>query len=321
MILFTPRFFRHNPALVLPNSACPIMQTSLDELKELASGAQNRRTETGIPRVAMVKGAIREHELTGVYEPMVNMILQGGKTMSIGERVIHFDHASYFVMSIDVPATGTVHQGGPGQPYLAVSLTLDASAISSMLEDMPEDGHLPHGIGGFSVCPVTPELLDAWVRMLRLMRNSADIPVLSKGYEREILYRVLQGPQGWMLREIGRPGSALSRIRNAIKWIRGNYTEPIHVEHLADVAGLSLSAFHRRFKSVTAMSPIQFQKKLRLLQARSLLLSTSRHASVICFEVGYESASQFNREYSHQFGLPPATDIARIRAERSSVVH
>jgi AraC-like DNA-binding protein len=292
------------------------MQTSLDELKKLASCAQNRRTETGIPRVAMVKGAIPEHELTGVYEPMVNLILQGGKTMSIGERVMHFDHASYFVMSIDVPATGTVHQGGPGLPYLAVSLTLDAAAISAMLEDLPDDARMPNQDGGFSVCPVTPELLDAWVRMLRLMRSPIDIPVLSKVYEREILYRVLQGPQGWMLREIGRPESALSQIRTAIKWIRGNYTESIHVEQLAEVAGLSVSAFHRRFKSVTAMSPIQFQKKLRLLQARSLLLTTARQASAVCFEVGYESASQFSREYSRHFGLPPAADIARIRAAR-----
>jgi transcriptional regulator GlxA family with amidase domain len=197
-----------------------------------------------------------------------------------------------------------------------VSLTLDAAAISAMLEDLPDDASLPYSAGGFSVCPVTPALLDAWVRMLRLMDHPADIAVLSKVYEREILYRVLQGPQGWMLRDIARPESALSQIRNAIKWIRGHYAEPIHVEQLAEVAGLSLSAFHRRFKSVTAMSPIQFQKKLRLLQARSLLLSTARQASAVCFEVGYESASQFNREYSRHFGLPPATDIARIRAGR-----
>jgi AraC-like DNA-binding protein len=292
------------------------MQTSLDELKHLAGRAQNRRTETGIPRVVMVKGAIAEHELTGVYEPMVNLILQGGKTMTIGERVMHFDPASYFVMSIDVPATGIVHQGGPGLPYLAVALTLDPSVISAMLEDLPEDATSSSGAGGFSVCPVTPELLDVWVRMLRLMLTPRDIPALSKVYEREILYRVLQGPQGWMLREIGTPASTLSQIRKAIKWIRENYTEAIHVEQLAEVAGLSLSAFHRRFKLVTAMSPIQFQKKLRLLQARNLLLSTARQASAVCFEVGYESASQFNREYSRHFGLPPATDIARIRATR-----
>lgn len=292
------------------------MQTSLNELIQLADCAQNRRTETGIPRVAMVKGAIAEHELTGVYEPMINLILQGSKTMTIGEHVMHYDPASYFVMSIDVPATGVVRQAGPGKPYLAVALSLDVAAISAMLEDLPDDAPPPYHASAFSVCPVTPELLDAWARMLRLMHNPRDIAVLAKVYEREILYRVLQGPQGWLLREIGTPAGALCQIRSAIKWIRGNYTEPIHVEQLAEVAGLSLSAFHRRFKLVTAMSPIQFQKKLRLLQARSLLLSTARQASAVCFEVGYESASQFNREYSRHFGLPPATDIARIRAAR-----
>jgi transcriptional regulator GlxA family with amidase domain len=145
------------------------------------------------------------------------------------------------------------------------------------------------------------------------MTRPAEIPALAPAYEREILYRVLQGPQGWMLRDIAAPDSALSQVRSAIQWIRKHYTEAVEVEQLALMVSMSASAFHRHFKAVTAMSPIQFQKRIRLLQARQLLISQSVNASSVAYDVGYESASQFTREYARFFGLPPATDAAQIR--------
>jgi transcriptional regulator GlxA family with amidase domain len=163
------------------------------------------------------------------------------------------------------------------------------------------------------VCTVTPELLDAWLRLLRLMTRPTDIAALAPAYEREILYRVLQGPQGWMLRDIAAPDSALSQVRSAIQWIRKHYTEAVEVEQLARMTSMSVSAFHRHFKAVTAMSPIQFQKRIRLLQARQLLISQSVNASSVAYDIGYESASQFTREYARFFGAPPATDAAQIR--------
>jgi AraC-like DNA-binding protein len=288
------------------------VNNQLEELRRLATRAENRRTETGIPRVAMVRGLIPEHALAAVYEPMINLILQGGKTMTIGDTTLHYDPASYFVMSVDLPAIGTVQQGGPHQPYLAVSLTLDPAVVAPLLADIGPTG-ATHPPGGFSVASVTPELLDAWLRMLRLMDQPADIPALAPAYEREILYRVLQGPNGWLLRDIAVPDTALFRVRRAITWIRANFDKTLRVEELADIAALSASAFHRHFKAVTTMSPLQFQKQLRLLTARSLLVAQAKDASHVAFEVGYESASQFSREYARFFGLPPAKDANRLR--------
>jgi AraC-like DNA-binding protein len=289
------------------------MDTKLAELRALAAHAENRRTETGIPRIAMVQGEIPEHELAAVYDPMVNLILQGSKSMTVGDRTLNYDPASYFVMSIDLPAVGSIHAAKTGEPYLAVSLTIDPQVVAAMLADAPPPTSATEARSGFSVASVTPAMLDAWVRMLRLMRSPADIPVLAPAYEREILYRVLQGPHGWMLRDIAMPDTALSRVRLAIQWIRSNFRDQLRVERLAEMAAMSVSAFHRHFKAATAMSPLQFQKQIRLLQARTLLVAGAPTASSVAFDVGYESASQFSREYARFFGLPPASDVHQVQ--------
>lgn len=291
------------------------MNTQLIELRALAAKAENRRTETGIPRVAMVQGAIPEHMLAAVYDPMINLILQGSKSMTVGDRTLRYDPATYFVMSIELPAVGSVHPTASGQPYLAVSLTLDPMVLSTLLADLPKPGGRYENDPGFSVAPVTPELMDAWVRMLRLMNSPEDIAALAPVYEREILYRVLQGPHGWMLREIAAPDTAMARISLAIQWIRQSFAEPIRVESLAQKAAMSVSAFHRHFKAVTTLSPLQYQKRVRLLQARTLMVASARNVTSAAFEVGYESATQFSRDYARVFGLPPARDAARIMGE------
>jgi AraC-like DNA-binding protein len=290
------------------------MTSQLEELRDLAAKAENRRTETGIPRVAMVQGAIPEHELAAVYDPMINLILRGSKSMTVGDRTLHYDPATYFVMSIDLPAVGVVRADAGGAPYLAVSLTLEAHRLAALLEDLPDRADGPEPSSGFSVAAVTPELMDAWVRMLRLMRTPNDIPALAPGYEREILYRVLQGPHGGMLRSIAMPDSTFARINLSIQRIRRDFDQPVRIETLAECAAMSVSNFHRHFKAVTSLSPLQYQKRLRLLQARSLLVSRSRSVTSAAFEVGYESANQFSREYARAFGLPPARDVARIEA-------
>lgn len=289
------------------------MDAQLQELRGLASRAQNRRTETGIPRVAMVQGAIPEHELSAVYDPMVNLILTGSKTMTVGNRTLRYDPATYFVMSVNLPAVGSVHPSGRGEPYLAVSLTLDPVVVVNLLADLPKPAGGKLDGAGFSVAPVTAELLDAWTRMLRLMDRVDEIAALAPAYEREILFRVLQGPNGWMLRDIASPDAALSRIGVVIHWLRRNFAEPLRVEALAEMAALSSSAFHRHFKAVTALSPLQYQKRIRLLRARALLIAGEGTATSVAFDVGYESATQFSREYARFFGLPPTTDIAQLR--------
>lgn len=291
------------------------MEQQMQELRALAAGAENRRTETGIPRVAMVQGEVPEHLLAAVYDPMVNLILTGSKTMTIGDRTFHYDPATYFVMSVDLPAVGAVHPAATGEPYLAVSLTLDPAIVAALIRDLPVRVCSTLLGSGFSVAPVNGELLDAWIRMLRLMERPDEIAVLAPAYEREILFRVLQGPLGWMLRDIASPDTALSRISVAINWIRRNFTEQIKVEALAEMAAFSVSAFHRHFKAVTALSPLQYQKRLRLLHARSQLISGQGSATSIAFSVGYESPNQFSREYARLFGLPPSRDLVKATRE------
>ncbi|MDI3354808.1 AraC family transcriptional regulator [Pseudomonas sp. UYIF39] len=291
------------------------MTNQLNELRVLAARAENRRTETGIPRVAMVQGEIPEHLLAAVYEPMINLILQGSKSMTIGDRTLRYDPATYFVMSIELPAVGQVHPAASGEPYLAVSLTLDPTVLATLLADLPKPiGHYDKE-AGFSVAAVTPDLLDAWVRLLRLMGRPEEIAALAPAYEREILYRVLQGPHGWMLRDIAAPDSAMARVSLAIQYIRRDFAKPIRVETLAQQAAMSVSAFHRHFKAVTALSPLQYQKRVRLLQARTLLVAHAKSVTNAAFEVGYESATQFSRDYARVFGLPPSRDAARIVGE------
>lgn len=291
------------------------MENQLQELRSLASSAANRRTETGIPRVAMIQGEIPEHRLSAVYEPMINLILTGSKTMTVGERRLAYDPATYFVMSVDLPAVGSVHPSAAGKPYLAVSLTLHPPTVASLISDLPVQVCSKLFGSGFSVAPVNDEFLDAWVRMLRLMDRPDEVAVLAPAYEREILFRVLQGPLGWMLRDIAAPDAALSRIGVVIQWIRENFAKPLTVETLADMAALSVSAFHRHFKAVTALSPIQYQKQVRLLHARTRLMAGDGNATSVAFDVGYESPNQFSREYARQFGLPPSKDVRRLKGE------
>lgn len=302
------------------------MREQLNELRLLASRAENRPTETGIPRVFMVQGSIPEHELAAVYDPMVNLILQGGKTLTVGDQALDYDPATYFVMSVELPAAGAVRPAADGSPYLAVALTLDAAVLADLFSVLPDPAAPPPTERGFSVAPVTPELLDAWVRMLRLMDQPADIPVLAAAYEREILYRVLQGPMGWMLRDIATPDTTLARVNKVIQRIRREFAQPLVVEALAEEAAMSASAFHRHFKSITSLSPLQYQKQLRLLQARKLLVIAGKNVTTVAYEVGYDSPTQFSREYGRAFGMPPAKDALRIvasikkRAESTGMV-
>jgi AraC-like DNA-binding protein len=298
------------------------MTDTLHELRHLASRAGNGRTPTGIPRVAMVQGAIPEHELAAVYEPMVNLILQGSKSMTVGDQTLHYDPATYFVMSVDLPAVGDVRAAATGEPYLAVALTLTPEVIATVIADLPE----PHGGSagqrpGFCVAELTPELMDAWVRLLRLMDYPADVDALAPLYEREILYRVLRGPHGQMLRDIATPDSAMARVSAAIQWIRHDFAQPIRIDALAERAAMSVSAFHRHFKTVTALSPLQYQKRIRLMHARTLIVTRKRSVTAAAFEVGYESATQFSREYARIFGCPPLQDAARIRAGMAGQRH
>lgn len=293
------------------------MTHAMDELRGIVMRAENKWTDTGIPRVAMVRAEVCADQ---VYQPMLHLVLQGSKTLSIGDKVSNYPTATYFLVPVDVPATGQIRQEGPGRPYLAISLTLDPHVIAGLLQGDVEVAEQT-GASCFSGVPASGEMMDAWLRMMRLMDRPLESAVLAPMIEREILFRALQGPLGGMLRDMARPDGRLSQIRRAIHWIREHYAEAFRVEDIAAMAGMSVAAFYRHFRSITAMTPIQYQKRLRLLRARWLLLFEPRDAASIAFTVGYESASQFNREYARLFGLPPGRDVARFRtpADRATV--
>ncbi len=287
----------------------------MDELRRIVMRAGDTWTATGLPRVSMVRAEACSDQ---VYEPMLHLVLQGAKSLSVGDRVLGFEEATYFVVPVDLPAIGQVSSDRPGRPYLALSLALDPATIATVLSDADRTS-ADRNAASFKASKATPELIDAWLRLMRLMDQPDEAQVLAPLIEREILFRVLQGPQGDVLREMARADSRWAQVRRAIDWIRAHFAEPFRVEPLATTVGMSVATFYRHFRAVTAMTPIQYQKRLRLLKARRMLLFEPRDAAAIAFSVGYESPSQFSREYARMFGMPPVRDVERFKPPPGSV--
>lgn len=260
---------------------------------------------SALPRVALYKDGAAPQPLSGVYPPMMTLIVSGAKEIAIGDRRLRYDPARYFIATVELPASGCVKLDTSGERYLAVSLELDSDRLTSVLldvEDVPAASE-----PAFAVNPVTPDLLDAWSRLLQLLDAPQDIAALAPLCERDILYRLVQGPQGAIVRQIARVDSRLSRVRQAIATIRDRFDQPLRIEALAEDAGMSPASFHRHFRVATAMSPLQYQKSLRLQEARRLIVA-GRDVASAGYAVGYESAPQFSREYARLFGLPPSWD-------------
>lgn len=292
------------------------MNEQLSQLKELAvrHAAGRRRTEAAVPRVVISSANETTDLQSGVFEPMLCLVLQGAKEVTIGERKLRYDPATYFIATLDLPASGCIVEASAAKPYVGVSLSLDRETLAALISDTPVRNDA--SVSAFDTSPVTPPLLDAWLRLLQLLDAPQDIAVLAPMFEREILYRLLQGPQRGTLLQIATADSRLSQVRRAIGWIRSNFDQTLRIEALADMAGMSAASFHRHFKAATAMSPLQFQKNLRLQQARRLLMS-NQDAARVGYQVGYESASQFSREYARLFGAPPARDAMRLRGDQT----
>jgi AraC-like DNA-binding protein len=288
------------------------MHDTLTELRGIVSRHTPGRYQPSVlPRVALYKDGAAPQPVSGVYHPMMALILSGAKEIAIGDRRLRYDPASYFIATVELPASGCVKLDQPKEQYLAVSLDLDSDRLASVLSEA--DVPSPTAEPAFAVNPVTPELLDAWLRLLRLLDAPQDIAVLAPLCEREILYRLLQGPQGAIVRQIARADSRLSQVRRAIALIRDQFDRPLRVEALAEEAGMSPASFHRHFRTATAMSPLQYQKSLRLQEARRLILAGRDVAAV-----GYESASQFSREYARLFGSPPSRDAKSTKVADES---
>ncbi|WP_053375176.1 AraC family transcriptional regulator [Paenibacillus sp. FJAT-27812] len=251
----------------------------------------------------------------GVYKPSLCMVVQGAKEVWLAQERFKYSPSDYLVAFVHLPVTAQVTEAAPEAPYLGFKLEFTPSQILEVLHESEKQVNPKADLKrAMFVSQIDSSLLDAVLRLARLLDNPKTIPVLAPLFTKEILYWVLEGENGSVLEQIVMEGSSIFQIREVIAHIMTHYDRSTRIEELADIANMSVSSFHRRFKEVTAMSPIQFQKQLRLQEARRLLLTESADATDVAFRVGYESPSQFSREYSRMFGFPPRQDIKRLRA-------
>jgi AraC-like DNA-binding protein len=247
------------------------------------------------------------------------VMAQGRKSLALGDRVYDYRAGQYLVCSVDMPIIGRFTVASPDEPALSFGLRLEPAEIAELLlsaGDLPPctKGALP----GLAMSEAPDVLLDAVVRLLRLLDEPRDREVLLPLVKREILWRLITGEQGPIVRQLGLADSSLTQVARAVKWIRDHYRESFKVQELASTSGLSISAFHRNFQAVTAMSPIQFQKQIRLQEARLLLATHPNDVTGISYTVGYDSPSQFSREYRRQFGAAPSHDATQLRGSVNS---
>ena len=289
-------------------------QAQLAELIDRFSKDDGIHT-TAIPRLSLIRSARPTEPLHALHEPALCIVAQGRKLVMLGELVFEYGAAKYLVVSVDVPIIGQVIEASTAAPYLCLRLDLSPAVLGALiLEAGMMRGAAEQSGASLMLSAVTPELLDAAVRLLRLLDNPADIPVLAPLAEREILYRLLRSDQAPRLQQIAVADSKLQQVNRAISWIKNNFDKPFSIERIAVEARMSASALHEHFKVVTAMSPLQYQKQLRLQEARRLIFSQAMDAASASHHVGYESPSQFSREYRRLFGAPPVRDIERLRA-------
>jgi AraC-like DNA-binding protein len=253
--------------------------------------------------------------LLAKYEPSITVFVQGTKRINLGGTLYLCESSSFLLSSIDVPAESQIVEASEAVPMLSMFLRLDMPTVREVIscEEMPvfKTSVEPRGL---AVGETTTGLLDACSRLIGLLEAPEDIPFLGHMIQREIVYRVLRTPQGERLRAIATTGDLSNRTAKAIAWLKTNYAKPLHMEELAEVARMGVSTLHHQFRALTAMSPLQYQKQIRLHTARQRMLIDGLDATGAAFEVGYESVSQFNREYSRMFGQPPMRDIKALRA-------
>jgi AraC-like DNA-binding protein len=291
------------------------LETALAEMAGLITRftAAEGANPTALPGVVLFRAHAPSGMHHGVHNPCVCVIAQGAKRVMLGDEVYRYDRARYLAASMNLPVSGQVVEASPEKPYLAMKLDVTPQEIAALILEakLPESTNGTPSRGMF-VSRVDTALIEAFVRLLRLLDSPEDIPALAAVVRREILYRMLKGDEGQRLRQIATSSAHAHRIARSIEWLRTNYAKPLRIEELASQASMSTSSFHEHFRSVTAMSPLQFQKQLRLQHARQLLISEALDAATAGHRVGYESPSQFSREYSRLFGAPPAADRKRL---------
>jgi len=271
--------------------------------------------ETAIPRLTLARASHMQHPVHAIHEPAFCVLAQGSKRVLLGDEVYIYDSSQYLVVSQNLPVSGQVIDASPEAPYLGLRLSFDVKDIAALALDLQLGETLPVRASqrGIFTGELSTTLLDPVLRLVRLLDSPEDVPALAPLVTREILYRLLKSADGWRLAQMAVVDSHSQRIAQAISVLSMRFQEPLRVEDLADEVHMSVSSLHQHFKAVTAMSPLQFQKQLRLQESRRIMISEHVDAATAGHRVGYESQSQFNREYSRFFGLPPARDVKRLR--------
>jgi len=269
---------------------------------------------TPLPELKVVRRDQTSEAVPGMYAALVCLVLQGEKKVWSGRKVFRYNPENYLVSCVDVPAIFQVTKASPQQPYVGLTLELQPSIVYEILHESPvlelkEDD----SEGGFFVEQVTTELAGAFSRLMKSMENKNDLKILSPSIVREIHYRLMNSRYGMRIRQLGVAGSKTQRIGKVVEHLQKDYAMPLKVTDLAQMANMSPSAFHLHFRQVTNMSPLQYQKQIRLQEARRLLSVDAVDAASVAFKVGYESPSQFSREYRRLFGQPPMRDMDRLR--------
>ncbi|HLJ90258.1 MAG TPA: AraC family transcriptional regulator [Candidatus Angelobacter sp.] len=273
---------------------------------------ENRITE--IPGLSLHRRTTPTAPCRATYHPGVVVVAQGSKCVNLGKSSFIYDEAHYLLTAVDLPIVSWVVEATREIPCLVLSLKLDISMVRELLSR--EEIHVadaPSATPAMSIGKITPEFLGACCRLLDLLNSPQDIPFLSGLILREIVYRILRGPEGARLRAVATLGDQSHRTAKAIAWIAANFAKPLRLEALAELSSMGVSTLHHHFRILTSMSPLQYQKQLRLQSARHLMLNSGMDAASAAFEVGYESPTQFNREYSRFFGQPPIRDVRALR--------
>jgi AraC-like DNA-binding protein len=270
--------------------------------------------ETAVPGLSIFRRDEPTPPVNLMYEPRICVVAQGAKRVVLGDETYIYDAHHFLITSVDLPTVVQIIKASPEKPYLGLVLKLDQREISQLMVD----SNLPapreqQSSRGMATGKVTVPLITAFQRLVDLLSEPEGVPILAPIIQREIFYRLLVGDQGVRLRQMASAGSQSRQIARAIDWLKGNYTSPLRIDDLATKVNMSTSTFHHHFRAVTAMSPLQYQKWLRLSEARRLMLSDDMDAATAAFQVGYESPSQFSREYNRLFGDSPIRDIANLR--------
>lgn len=277
------------------------------------NGKGNGAHATAINSLVFMREWDTSTAIQAVSEPLLAIVVQGQKEMLLNEKTYRYGVAQYLVVSVDLPLCGCAVEATPVQPYLGFKLKLDPAQLCDIITQTNSGICKQESVRGWFINDADPSLIDCAIRLTKLLDTPQDIPFLAPMIIREIYYRLLIGEQGEAVRQIATSGSNMQRIAEIIRQIKADFIKPLRIEDLAEQANMSTSSFHRHFKVVTSMSPLQYQKQLRLLKARQTMLAENVDATQAAYQVGYESTSQFSREYTRMFGAPPIRDIERLR--------